>query len=307
MLLGMEIVAHLFFPRDVGGMWNDPTVFIRGRPFVIADSERGFALSPGFDQGRYRINHDGFRGPELPSDMAERTVILALGDSGTFGWGVDEPNSYPAQLQRLCEENCASQILVVNGGVPSYTSSQTLAYLRELIPRLQPRLVIISVFWNDVLCSVLPNWVPEYLMIQQPAPWRQWLIRHSGLFRAMTIRRANAGLHNAVINRQAIDYYISNLRAMQQECHLASAKCLLLAPSFNEAYMPPDYFKIRDGDLVTTKSMREVISTFQSALLEFREREPPATSLSEISGQRVLYRSDASLPHWVSVDRSRHY
>jgi lysophospholipase L1-like esterase len=52
-------------------------------------------------------------------------VLLAVGDSGT-GWGVDEEDTYPSRLQELCRQYCSNDLLVINGGVPSYTSAQVL-------------------------------------------------------------------------------------------------------------------------------------------------------------------------------------
>ena len=44
-------------------------------------------------------NSQGFRGPEIPKKKQKRR-ILCLGDSVTFGWGVEEEASYPALLRK---------------------------------------------------------------------------------------------------------------------------------------------------------------------------------------------------------------
>ena len=269
LLLGLEVGARLFFPRDLRAMFNDPEVFTRGRPFVVPDPARGFALAPGFERGRYRINRTGFRGPDLPADLARHTVLLAVGDSGTFGWGVDEADTYPSRLQELCRQHCSNDLLVINGGVPSYTSAQVLVYLRALVPSLKPRIVLAGVFWNDVLYSVLPSWLPEYLIIQQPAPWRQQLLRYSGLYRALTMdRRAPPGVRAVTINQSALALYLDNLRAMRRECEKAGAELLVLAPSFNAAAVPAGIWKLRDDDVVTSASMVAVVAGFRRALLD---------------------------------------
>jgi lysophospholipase L1-like esterase len=267
LLLALEAGARIFFPRDLKSVFNDPEVFTRGRPFVVPDPTRGFALAPGFEQGRYRVNSGGFRGPELPADLAARTIILTVGDSGTFGWGVDEADSYPSRLAELCRQQCRNELLVINGGVPSYTSAQVRLYLEELLPALAPRAVIVGVFWNDVLYSVLPSWLPEYLVLQQPAPWRQRLLRYSGLYRALTMDRPSPpGVRAVAVNQDAIALYLENLRALRVQCAASGADFLVLAPSFNEAAVPERIWKLRADDVVTAESMCAAVAAFRGAL-----------------------------------------
>src|SRR5438552_2980989 len=77
-------------------------------------------------------DHRGFRSPAVP---VERTGlrILTLGDSCTFGFRVNDADTYPARLMRACAAHApGGRVHVLDAGVPGYTSYQG----RRLLPAL---------------------------------------------------------------------------------------------------------------------------------------------------------------------------
>jgi lysophospholipase L1-like esterase len=89
----------------------------------------------------------GAKVPPLPT-LGPQDIVLAFGDSLTYGTGAAEAESYPAVLQQLIGRT------VVRSGVPGEQSAQGLERFEAVLDEVNPRIVIICLGGNDLLRKV---------------------------------------------------------------------------------------------------------------------------------------------------------
>ena len=139
---------------DAGGI-----LAFTGLHEISDDPEQLYGLKPGarleLAAGSrvvtYAINSLGFRDEEFTEQKPDGVFrILALGDSMTFGPGVNVEETYPKVLERLLNEQEEDRYQVINAGASGYSAYEELVTWRNRGDDLDPDLVIVGFCVNDV-------------------------------------------------------------------------------------------------------------------------------------------------------------
>jgi len=150
---------------------------------------RAVHRAPDFEV-RIAINRLGFRDRERPANKAAgRRRILALGDSLTFGFGVDASETFSARLEERLPDT-----EVWNLGVCGYGTDQALELLAGEGLAYEPDVVLVTLCGNDVeenlRSTMYGRAKPRYridgdtLRLENVPVPRSFLLRWSHLYRS---------------------------------------------------------------------------------------------------------------------------
>jgi len=191
LVVGLVVAELVFRHRDDGAF---PHLNL-----YVEDPALGVRLEPGATQKlafggnpvtRVRINGEGYRGGAWPAPGTDD--VLVIGDSQVFGLGVEEDQTFSAELGRLLGRT------VINGGVPTYGPAEYRAVTAELLAKRGAKTVVLTInLANDVFEVQRPNherhavW-DGWAVRKESAPasvtrfpGRDWLYRRSHLFFAL--------------------------------------------------------------------------------------------------------------------------
>lgn len=99
-----------------------------------------------------RTNALGYRGAAVGPKPSNELRILALGDSITFAHYLEEPDTWPAQLENKLAAG-GRQVRVLNAGVPGASLREELLVLTETGLLTQPDIVLVGLYLNDAEAS----------------------------------------------------------------------------------------------------------------------------------------------------------
>ena len=138
------------------------------------------------------INSDGLRDKEYPVDKTDAYRIIFLGDSLTFGWGVEDNETFAT----LIEEDMNSQgpTEVINFGTGNYNTEQEVNLFIDKGLKYNPDKVVLFYFINDAELT--------------PEKSGLWFMGYSH-FISFYWSRINSLINNIVPSKSFQEYYDS--------------------------------------------------------------------------------------------------
>src|SRR5579883_3140779 len=160
----VELVARCLLPAPLE--WKEhPSRFLK------PDAARGWSLIPGARDFTVEKPAGTFR-------------IACVGDSYTFGWGVNVEDSFPKQLEQSLGKKRPVEVL--NFGVMGYNADQCRVTLEQVALKYQPDLVIYSFYWDDLLpVRHDPKTSPAAIKDESGSPLRRALRSSRAVFAAV--------------------------------------------------------------------------------------------------------------------------
>ena len=96
-------------------------------------------------------NSLGFRDREFSIEADPSVIRIAvLGDSFTYGWGVDEKESWPRILEDMLNQK-GYPVVVLNLAKPGYFPFMYASYAKHYLPLIKPDIVLIGLLQGDDL------------------------------------------------------------------------------------------------------------------------------------------------------------
>jgi lysophospholipase L1-like esterase len=179
-------------------------------PIHREDAELGWVLIPNsrFTHKKpcfnveVKINSYGLRDEEFSLEKDKGTYrILVLGDSLTFGVGVENQDSYPEQLEEILNSKMQDRYRyeVVNAGVYGWGTHQEYKYLKRKGFDFDPNLIIVAFYSNDIE-EVYVGDSKRGLSFQPQFAFKKFLSKHSYFYRFLRIQ------YNLLLIRMGMRY-----------------------------------------------------------------------------------------------------
>lgn len=226
-----------------------------GMLLPVEDGDLRYVGRPGarlrYGDVLYRHNRLGLRGPEPASPKPSALLrILVLGDSVAYGWGVAEEETFARILERRLRERLDRPVEVVVGALPGYNTRDQAALLERLAPRLEPDVVLVAAFANDIDRFGLHVDADGFLFADPlPVPGRmRAILWRSRLYRWISsrwlghLRRSGAWVPGEGKNREATARALSAIvrTAKRSGALTLAAWCPLLEPGTADGRLDAD-------------------------------------------------------------------
>jgi len=287
----------------------NPNISYTLKPSINTKAFRSTVIT---DSNGFRVNRtSSFHAAPKNAEKIRKPNIAVLGDSITFGYGVENEETLPAKLEELIPE-----YHFINTGVPGYFLNQEVALYNKITRKMDPEALILVFYWNDLdnynpgvlddqgilraagskpeekICDPIEEGILGYL------PGKCWLDTHSAFYKAYkklvnmidnnrdleaTQQEAQAGYITDPVDMKNLETYIEKLGV------------------FTDTIPVDHYFVIWPDRYVHTKSKNELIRAA-------KKLEYTVIDLTEIFGNSAKTLGwDTVHPHRETIEKAALY
>lgn len=239
-------------------------------PYMIESPLFMWSLMPDFSYGSIKINSKGYRDKEYNIKKDKNSFrILVLGDSSTFGIGVNSlTKTYHSLLEEKLNNDYNSKINfeVINGGVTGYTSYQGLQIYKHKFSKYNADIVtfyfgindpIERFYLNDKQIINVKN--SKYIKILN-----NYMIAKSAFYRSISKMLLNYKTKTSQkVQRVSIEDYGKNIIEMNELCKNNGSVLLLISPLLNNK----KYDKRREKIIAYRKELERISKQHNIPLL----------------------------------------
>lgn len=177
LILTLELVAGLVNPeKDQAGKMQ--LLFPPGSEESFETAEFSYTVN---------INQLGLRDHEIDPGKRAACRVIALGDSFTYGFGVNLEDTWVKRLEQRLRDS-GLDVEIINCGSPGAGPADYANFGKKIIPVLKPDLVLVGILqddievgdppvleaeWNDALAWVRTYFPNIMRLIRQKQPWEK--------------------------------------------------------------------------------------------------------------------------------------
>jgi lysophospholipase L1-like esterase len=148
----------------------------------------------------FRINAFGFRDKDYRVRKANKTRIIFIGDSITYGWSVSLEHTYHKRLENLLNQK-GYDVDILGMGVPGYNTVQEYHLIKDKALVFDPDLIVLQIAVNDFERTVglkkyekgkqlilIPYHDFSIPFVFKKTPFTYFLMQHSFLFKQINLK-----------------------------------------------------------------------------------------------------------------------
>ena len=267
---------HLGMKRLAAIVENDPELFWR----LSSNTSLPRADGPFFG---IIANRQGLREDhEIPLSKPEHSLrILFLGDSCTFGYGLDHTEGFVDISEQLLKKSLPQRsVECINAGVPGYTLFQGWQLWRTLGQQLKPDFVVVCFGGNDMSSWDDKTDLQHYQHLKQLQP--------PGILRGSSISRRLWGMFHSLEPTPAIAKprvtpadFQQLLGKLHESITASQTKMVILVWPF--------LFQVEESRERRTRWQQEMVSFAEQHQVLLLDMVPEFHKLADQHGAQALY------------------